>query len=105
MAKLRMLRTGLRAMDPRSVRPAPKTAEPFYSSPEWIEMRDRVRREAGGRCQRPGCEHRGYIVDHIIEIRDGGARLDRSNLILLCSPHHGTKTAEARARRAAARAG
>ena len=27
----------------------------FYLSPEWIALRDRVRREAGGRCQAPGC--------------------------------------------------
>ena len=33
----------------------PKVADPFYSSRAWIELRDRVRREAGGRCQVPGC--------------------------------------------------
>ena len=25
----------------------PKVADPFYSSPAWIALRDRVRREAG----------------------------------------------------------
>jgi 5-methylcytosine-specific restriction endonuclease McrA len=102
MAKLKLLKPGLRAMDPRTVRPPAKTADPFYYSAEWIELRDRVRREAGGICQRPGCDRHGYIVDHIVEIRDDPSRkLDRSNLELLCQGHHVEKTNRERARRAA----
>lgn len=77
---------------PPLIKPKPKTANRFYSSPQWIALRDQVRREAGGRCQAPGCINRGQIVDHIVEIRDGGAKLDRSNLALLCAPCHGRKT-------------
>ena len=80
-----------------------KVAEPFYSSAEWIALRDRVRREANGRCQAQGCgraERRMY-VDHIVELKDGGAPLDRSNVWLLCGSHHTAKTASERARRTA----
>ena len=84
-----------------------KVADPFYSSPTWIELRDRVRREAGGRCQVPGCGRieRGMIVDHIVELKDGGAPLDRSNTILMCASHHAAKTAAERAKRTAWRPG
>ncbi len=99
MAKLAMLQPRVATINTSIAAPPPKTAEPFYSSKEWLAMRDRVRREAQGRCQRPGCGARGFIVDHIVEIRDGGAKLDRGNLELLCSSHHTLKTNDARARR------
>lgn len=99
MAKLRMLQPALRAADLRAVKPAPKVGNPFYSSAEWIELRDRVRREAGGQCQWPGCAHRGQFVDHIVELKDGGAPLARSNVWYLCSSHHVRKTNAERAKR------
>jgi 5-methylcytosine-specific restriction protein A len=86
-----------------TAKPPPKTANSFYLSREWIELRDRVRREAGGRCQGPGCgrmEARMF-VDHVVELQDGGAALDRSNTWLLCGSCHGRKTAAERARRTA----
>jgi 5-methylcytosine-specific restriction protein A len=85
----------------------PKVADPFYSSVEWIALRDRVRREARGRCQAVGCgrSERRMFVDHIIELKDGGAPLDRSNVWLLCASHHAGKTAAERARRTARRPG
>lgn len=89
--------------DVRRVRPPPKIAEPFYSSADWLALRDRVRAEAGGRCQRPGCSERGLYVDHIVEIKDGGARLDRQNCELLCAAHHQVKTHDERAKRAGLR--
>lgn len=95
-----MLQPSLRTMDTRSVKVAPKIAEPFYMSKEWIALRDQVRHEARGMCQMPGCTRRGYIVDHIVEIKDGGARLDRSNAMLTCPPCHQKKTAVERAKRA-----
>jgi 5-methylcytosine-specific restriction enzyme A len=84
-----------------------KIADKFYSSLEWIALRDRVRREAGGRCQTPGCgriERRMY-ADHRVELKDGGAPLDRRNVWLLCGSCHSLKTAAARARRTAERRG
>ena len=105
---------GLQALQPRvalaDLRTAalpPKIAELFYSSPAWIALRDRVRREAGGRCQVAGCGRieRGMIVDHIVELKDGGAPLERSNCQLLCHAHHAVKTVAERAKRTARRPG
>ena len=83
----------------------PKVADPFYSSPQWIALRDRVRREAGGRCQVPGCTRRGAVVDHIVELKDGGAPLDRKNIWLTCHADHNRKTTAERAKRTARRPG
>jgi 5-methylcytosine-specific restriction endonuclease McrA len=101
MAKIKMMRAGIGAvLDPRIVRPAPKTGDAFYDTKEWRRMRDRVRREAGGMCQWPGCTAHGRYVDHRVERGyDGGADLDRENLWLLCASHHAKKTAAARAAR------
>ena len=105
---------GLQALQPRvglaNLRTAalpPKVADRFYSSPAWIALRDRVRREAGGRCQAPGCGHteRRMFVDHIVELKDGGAPLERTNVWLLCASHHSHKTVDERARRTARRPG
>lgn len=103
MAKLTTMRSGLRAMDSRSIKPPAKVGAAFYSSPEWIELRNRVRRDAKGRCQKQGCAERGLYVDHIVEISDGGARLDRSNCELLCASHHQLKTQRERAKRSGIR--
>lgn len=95
----------VQAMDTRRVKPpapAPKVADPFYSSAAWLELRDRVRREANGLCQRPGCTNVGRIVDHIRERQDGGADLDRNNVELLCTSCHATKTFAAKRARTGA---
>jgi len=39
------------------------------------------------------------FADHIIEIKDGGARLDPANGQSLCGKHHTIKTAEQKASR------
>ncbi|WP_298618749.1 AAA family ATPase [uncultured Zoogloea sp.] len=72
---------------------------PFYQSPEWRGLVTRIKRERGARCQRCGSGHR-VIADHVIELRDGGAPLDASNIELLCQACHNAKTADARAARA-----
>ncbi len=101
---------GLRTLRPRigmtnrqtAATPA-KVGDKFYLSPEWITLRDRVRREAGGRCQSHGCgrAERRMFVDHIDELKDGGAPLDRANVWLLCGACHSAKTNVERARRIA----
>ncbi|WP_308933114.1 HNH endonuclease signature motif containing protein [Reyranella soli] len=85
----------------------PKLSHPLYSSRAWMQLRDRVRWDAGGRCQAPGCgrrEQRMY-VDHRVELKDGGEPLDRRNLWLLCGSCHTRKTAAERARRTVERHG
>ena len=42
-------------------------------------------------------------VDHRVELKDGGAPLDRKNVWLLCGGCHCLKTARQRARRTAER--
>ncbi|MGG7524117.1 HNH endonuclease [bacterium BS0013] len=71
----------------------------FYQSNEWRSLRDAVIRERGRCCQRCGKEGGRVYVDHIQELRDGGAGLDRSNLQILCSSCHVVKSGEARASR------
>ncbi len=92
----------LTATDTRRVKPPPKTekrADPFYSSRQWLATRDTVRREARGVCQALGCTKPGLYVDHIVEIRDGGNRLDRANLMLMCASCHQRKTNREKGRR------
>lgn len=82
-----------------------KRADSFYSSPQWRTFRDTLIRERGWRCEDPNCSTpRGpwtqIYGDHIIEIVDGGAKLDRRNVLLRCGVCHGRKTRDERAKRA-----
>ena len=43
-------------------------------------------------CCRPGCDKRATDVDHIVQLRDGGAKLDWNNCQALCHRHHSEKT-------------
>src|SRR4051812_33264640 len=103
----------LRTLAPRvapartyTVAPAPKVADPFYLSKEWQALLAEIIAERGRCCEDP--EHdpkrprRGIrlVGDHIHEIKDGGLRLDKRNVMLRCFPCHGRKTAAARAARA-----
>ena len=54
------------------------------------------------RCARA---ERRMFVDHIVELKDGGAPLERSNCQLLCHAHHAVKTVAERAKRTARRPG
>lgn len=98
MARYRALPALYASTPPRAL-PAPKVADGFYRTPEWRELVARIKRERGPGCARCGSTHR-VIGDHVIELKDGGAPLDPSNIELLCIAHHNAKTAAAaRARR------
>jgi len=43
-------------------------------------------------CKHPGCKQRSTNADHIIPIRQGGARFDVANGQGLCGRHHSAKT-------------
>ncbi|MEP9389640.1 HNH endonuclease [Mesorhizobium sp. KR9-304] len=111
--KLRMMVPAIRTMDTRTVKVAPKRADPFYLTPEWRALMDAIIVERFGsrahaRCEDRQCQYphrRGIRVfgDHIIEIKDGGALLDRRNIKCVCGSCHTRKTAAARAARLAAR--
>ena len=68
----------------------------IYKSQRWVKLRAELIR------QQPTCQHclqygivtPGKIVDHIIEIEDGGAVWDINNLQHLCHACHNRKTAK-----------
>ena len=73
-----------------------KELDSFYKSSAWRKLRTRFIKA------NPLCNICGYpakIVDHIIEIRDGGAKLDSANLQSLCQTCHNRKTIRERIKR------
>lgn len=62
-----------------------KGAAAFYNSKEWRAVRKLVleRNPFCSMCDRPA-----DVVDHIVEIKDGGPKLDPSNLRPMCHYHH-----------------
>jgi len=68
----------------------------FYQSPQWRQLRAAVVAERGRRCERCGdTEMERIHCDHVVEMADGGAPLDRRNIVLLCIGCHNRKTADA----------
>lgn len=68
-----------------------------YHTLRWQQLRDRVIKRDGGRCAYSNCisdmsKPNMIHVDHIVEVRDGGAFWDLTNLQTLCKPHHLVKT-------------
>lgn len=75
-----------------------KTADSFYLSPEWRTLVSDIKQMRGAWCEDCGAGGRMF-GDHVVEIKDGGAKLDVRNVRLLCSGCHARKTAKARAAR------
>ena len=84
---------------PSRLKPPPKVADGFYTSPQWRALVREIKRERGNWCERCGSTNR-VIGDHVCELKDGGAALEASNIELLCIGCHNAKTHRARARRA-----
>lgn len=59
---------------------------PIYAGPEWKALRLQILQRDGHRCQikGPKCKGRATHVDHIVDVLDGGARLDPRNLRAAC---------------------
>ncbi len=101
---LKCVPVGLVAARPAGARVPPKAADSWYATPEHRAWAVAVIARDGGRCR--VCNRRGRLfADHIVEIEDGGARLDLANGQALCGSHHTAKTAAARAARFCSRAG
>lgn len=107
MAKLSVMRPAIRTIDTRTVKVAPKRADPELLTGAHRAWRKTVLQragfrceyvEAGARCRKAAPLHRMF-ADHIIERRDGGDPLDPDNGQCLCGSHHTLKTAAQRARR------
>ena len=74
----------------------------FYGSARWKKIRAMIMKRDGGLCQQ--CAREGKItpadmVDHIVEIKDGGCATCEENLESLCNACHAKKTARERSRR------
>jgi 5-methylcytosine-specific restriction enzyme A len=106
MPKLRTVRARLQPSRRSLVSVQAKKADPFYLSPEWRALMREIIRVRGRRCEDTdhddGLPREGVKLygDHVVEIFDGGPKLDPANIMLRCGPCHGRKTAMARAARA-----
>jgi len=106
-APLKTIGPSLTPLDMRVAKLPPKTADEFYLSPAWRGLVAAIKRERGNACEECGRshDHKGkplrIIGDHIKELKDGGAPLDRANIKLMCLPCHNRKTADEKARRLA----
>ena len=107
MARIPTVKLGLRPTSTRLVAPirgdaSARSAKPtldFYGSAAWKAIRLEVQRAANRTCQGCGKTDTRIYVDHIVEMRDGGAPLQRSNLQALCGGCHAKKSAREKARR------
>ncbi len=68
----------------------------FYHSREWKRVRG-LQLSKYPLCAM--CSHPANIVDHIVEIKDGGAKLSLSNLQSLCTACHNQKTSDQKQQR------
>lgn len=86
-----------KSIDGRIIKEAPKLTEPFYSSAPWRSLMADILSERGRRCEDPDCPTpkgpwKRIYGDHIAEIKDGGALLDKKNIMLRCPHCHTVKT-------------
>ncbi|MDR2342834.1 MAG: HNH endonuclease [Campylobacteraceae bacterium] len=68
----------------------------FYKSAQWKKIRERVL------AKEPFCRICGraaQVVDHIVEIKDGGSKLAYDNLQPLCHSCHNRKTNQQKEKR------
>lgn len=105
---LKTIRPMVAAIDTRAAPTPPKTTDKFYLTPEWRGLMDEIIAERGRVCEDPECARPHPPVgrvfgDHIVELQDGGAALDRRNVLLRCGSAHTRKTAAARAKRMSSR--
>jgi 5-methylcytosine-specific restriction enzyme A len=102
---VRSLAPRIRLLEQRTALPPEKTVDPFYISPDWRALMAEIIAERGRRCEDPQCQRTRppsrVFGDHIVELRDGGAPLDKRNVLLRCGSCHTRKTAEARVARTA----
>ena len=71
-----------------------RTAQTFYESSQWRNLRRMKLNDSPmcEECRRGGTLVKATMVDHIIPIRQGGEKLDLTNLQSLCHSCHSRKT-------------
>lgn len=79
----------------------PKSVDPFYVSVRWRRFRDWYlgKHPLCEQCKSEGRLVRADMVDHVIELKDGGAPLSEDNAQSLCFHCHNVKTADVRDKR------
>ena len=67
----------------------------FYQSAQWRAVRAAFLREHAlcGACAARGRVVAAVVADHVVPVKDGGARYDWANLAALCVADHNAKTA------------
>jgi 5-methylcytosine-specific restriction protein A len=81
---------------------APKQVDDFYVTPRWRRFRDwyLANHPLCEQCEREGRDGvPAVMVDHIVELRDGGEQTAEANAMALCWKCHGIKTAAAKKNR------
>ena len=73
----------------------------FYQSVRWRVVRAAFLREHPlcAACAARGRVVAAVVVDHVVPVKDGGARFDQGNLQALCISDHNAKSARETARR------
>jgi 5-methylcytosine-specific restriction enzyme A len=101
-----MIRTRIKQQPPRISIPTVeqsrrvKETEPFYKTPAWRRFAKNVVRKRGKICQLCGVGvSKRVFVDHVIELKDGGAPFDEDNVQVLCGSCHTWKTLQVRMER------
>ena len=81
--------------------PPHKIANPFYLSKRWRRFRAWYlgTHPLCVKCEAEGRATLAVILDHVVELSDGGAELDVDNVQGLCAACHNRKTAEMRKNR------
>jgi 5-methylcytosine-specific restriction enzyme A len=103
-SRLPILSATIKVLDTRTAKPSAKTANPFYRTSEWRALVAQIILERGARCEDPRCSFPDRVGirlfgDHIIELADGGAPLDKANVMLRCGSCHTRKTNVERVKR------
>jgi 5-methylcytosine-specific restriction protein A len=72
-----------------------RTGQEFYNSIQWRRLRNWYIRQHPlcAACKKDGLIVNAKIVDHVIPVKDGGDKLNETNLQSLCTFHHNQKTA------------
>jgi len=99
MTRIKTIRVGLKPIDTRTVQPMKKKPDPFYVSAAWRKLMEELYAERGRTCEQCGRTSTRLFGDHIVELRDGGAPLDKSNVKIMCGSCHQKKSAIKRGER------